>query len=229
MKKIIFKNSLNQKLVGNLEDFGKDYIVIHCHGYGSNKKSETAVKLQEELSKNKISSFAFDFSDTGESECKKEDLTVSAGIDDLKSVIKYLKKMGFQNFALSGSSFGGSVVLNYATQDKNIKAIALKAPVSDYFSINVSRGSKLRTIRFIEDAKQYTIYDKASKIRCHVLIFHGDQDDVVPVGQSKKTCELIKNCHLEIIKGADHQLADHDARTKLINDFVKFFEKHKNN
>lgn len=224
MEKIIFKNSLNQKLVGNLENFGRGYIVVHCHGYGSNKNSETALLLQRELAKNKISSFAFDFSDTGESECKREDLTVSAGIDDLISAIKYLKSLGFQNFGLSGSSFGGSVVFNYTLKDKNIKAIALKAPVSDWSSIF---ASPLRLKKFVKDASKYTIYSKASQIQCPVLIFHGDQDETVPVEQSKKTCGLIKNCRLKIIKGADHQLADHDSRIKLINDFVGFFEEHK--
>ena len=149
MKKIIFINSLNQKLVGNLEDCGKDYLVIHCHGYGSNKNSETATALQQELARNKISSFAFDFSDTGESEGKTSDLTVSAGIDDLKSAIGYLKNLGFQNFALSGSSFGGSVALNYAVGDQSIRALALKAPVSEWPSIF---ARPVRIKKFLKDA-----------------------------------------------------------------------------
>jgi len=227
MRKAIFKNSFNQKLVGNLIDCGKDFIIIHCHGYGSNKDSETAIALQQGLAEQDISSFAFDFSDSGESEPQKEDLTVSLGLDELKCTIEYLKVVGFKNFSLSGSSFGGSVVLNYAVEDKSIKAISLKAPVSDWSSIIVSRGSKLRTNKFMKDAKQYTIFDRASKIGCPVLIFHGEQDETVPVEQSKRTCALIRNCQLEIIKGADHQLADHDDRKKLIDEFVGFFKKYK--
>ena len=228
MKKIVFKNSYYQRVVGNLKDCGKDYIVIHCHGYGANKDSETARALQAKLSKSEISSFAFDFSDSGESECKKGDLTVTIGLDEIDCAINFFKKSGFKNFALSGSSFGGSVVLNYAVDKKDIKAMALKAPVSEWQSILVSGGSKLRTNKFLDDAKSYAIYDKASKIKCPVLIFHGDQDETVPVEQSKKICKIIRNCQLEIIKGADHQLADHDDRMKLIETFVRFFESHKN-
>ncbi len=225
MKKIVFQNSLSQKMIGNLDDHGKDFVVVHCHGYGTNKDSETATALQKTLGKENISSFAFDFSNTGESECRKEDLTVSMGIDELKSAVNQLKELGFKNFALSGSSFGGSVVLNYASEDSSVKAIALKAPVSEWPSIKVSRGSNLRTEKFLEDAEQYTVYDKTSKIKCPTLILHGDKDETVPIGQSKKTCKLIKNCQLEIIKGADHKLADHTD--ELMEHFVRFFKENK--
>lgn len=223
-QKIKFKNNLGQNIVGLLTDHGKDFIVVHCHGYGANKDGKTATSLSAALSKDNISSFVFDFSDSGESECKKADLTVSIGLDDLKSAIRYLESVGFENFALSGSSFGGSVVLNYATKDQNIKAIVLKAPVSDWPKIIVF--GVLRSGKFLDDAKQYTIYDKAKQINCPVLIFHGDKDETVPIEQSQKVCALIKNCQLKVIKGADHQLADH--RNDLAADIAEFFSKAKN-
>ena len=225
MKKIVFKNSLNQKLVGNLIDCGKDFIVVHCHGYGANKESKTATSLQRKLEDSNISSFTFDFSDSGESECKKEDLTVSAGIDGLNSAIQYLKNLGFHKFALSGSSFGGNVVLNYIVNDKTIIAAVLKAPVSDWESINVSRDDELSTSKFLDDAKKYTIYSKAKNIICPVLIFHGDIDEIVPIEQSKKTCSLISRCHLNIVKGSNHKLADHID--DLTSEATKFFKENK--
>jgi pimeloyl-ACP methyl ester carboxylesterase len=216
-QKIVLNNSCGQKIVGLLIDYGKDFIVVHCHGYGSNKNSLTAVNLKERLKGNKISFAAFDFSDSGESECKQSNLTVSKGLDELDCVIKYLEKLGFENFSLSGASFGGGVVLNYAIDNPNIKSIILKSSVSDWSEVVDGLSSD-----FLEDAKKYQIYDNANKINCPVLIIHGDKDEVVPFAQSKKTCSLIKDCQLITIENGDHHLTDNsDLFLHKVLKFIK--------
>ena len=55
------------------------------------------------------------------------------------------------------------------------------------------------------------------------LIVHGDADTTVPVHQSEKLCQVIKNCRLEIMKGADHRYtkdSDFEKKVALVSEFV---------
>ncbi|MBL7205983.1 MAG: prolyl oligopeptidase family serine peptidase [Candidatus Aenigmarchaeota archaeon] len=46
-----------------------------------------------------------------------------------------------------------------------------------------------------------------SKIKCPVLIIHGDQDESVPLDQSKSAMKyLSNNSKLEIVEDGDHRL-----------------------
>lgn len=220
-QKVTFKNSKNQKLVGNLVDCGKDYVVVHCHGYGpktKGKDGDTAIALSRELTKKSISNFRFDFSGFGESEGEFIDVTVTGAIDDLKSAVKYLKNLGIKNIALSGSSFGGNIVLNYIIIDKDIKAIALKAPVLRWDLPEIETSSK----KFKHDIKKYSV-DFSNKIYCPILIVHGTDDKDVPLDDSQKLCSKIENCELMIIKGGNHRLSE--EQNIWIPKVVKFFER----
>lgn len=221
--KIEFKNSKGQKLVGDLSEFDKDYVVIHCHGYGTSMLSSTAVSIKNTLTEKKISCLIFDFSGFGESDGNEKDVTISGAIDDLTSAVKYLKSLGFKKFVLSGSSFGGGVVLNYLTQNHDIVAAVLKAPVSDYngLSLKVLEDTE-KSEKFLKDAQKCSIYNKAASIQCPVLILHGDKDIDVPLGQSQRTALLIPNCRLIIIKGGNHKLADH--QNLFLKEVVQFLE-----
>jgi len=75
-EKLFFKNSKGNKLCGILSSVNKDRIIILCHGFSSNKDTQTFPILEKIFNKN-ISTFRFDFYGHGESEGKFEDITVS--------------------------------------------------------------------------------------------------------------------------------------------------------
>jgi dipeptidyl aminopeptidase/acylaminoacyl peptidase len=55
------------------------------------------------------------------------------------------------------------------------------------------------------------------------LIFHGNEDETVPVEQSKKTAGQIDICRLEIIEGADHvysKIENFEKMLFLISEFI---------
>lgn len=223
------KNNRNQNITGLLIDHGKNFIVIHCHGYGAGTSmdSKTGVSLQKELNKNSISFCRFNFSGFGDSEGQMNDLTISKAIADLDAVIQKLKEIGFEKIALSGSSFGGGMVLNYAALHPEIIAVVTKAPVSCYFELsdNILEGAE-RSLDFITDANKYIVYSIAAKINQPVLVIHGDKDEVVPLNQSEKTSKLIKNCKLIVVKDGNHKLADNlDLYSREV---ANFFKEHKN-
>ncbi|MEX0621446.1 MAG: alpha/beta fold hydrolase [Candidatus Woykebacteria bacterium] len=217
-QKISFKNSLGLTLAALLEGERRDVpVVVMCHGYGSSKNSTSTTGLSSELVKKGITTFRFDFTGCGQSEGKLADLVPSQGLDDLKSAISH---MGFGDFALYGSSFGGHVSIWYASKDP-VLALALKAPVSDYADV-VSEEISDRRKKFIEDTRDLDLYEKAKNIKSPVLILHGDADDVVPIGQSKKLIKHIGGeAKLEVLRGTSHDIRDENL--ELMQDAMAAF------
>lgn len=247
-KKIYFKNSKGNKLCGILSNpisNKKQPIIILSHGFSTSKNSRTYLRLQNILNKHQISNLRFDFFGHGESEGKIEDITISEAVDDILNAIKFLKNQGYTKIGLFGSSFGGIASLITASKTDDLFLLVLKSPVSNYeekeiatkskkeledwknkgFRYYVSGdGRKLKlNYTFFKDFKNNNGYKAAKKIKIPTLIVHGDNDETVPIEQSKKTANLIKNCKLEIVKGADHRYSkpkDFEKMLDLISNFI---------
>ena len=132
-----------------------------------------------------------------------------------------------------------------ASRTDDLFLLALKSPVSDYEEKKVlemseqeleewkekgwkvhkkSDGTPLRlNYSFYEDFKNNNGYEAAEKIKIPTIIVHGDEDESVPVEQSIKTSQIIENCKLEIVKGADHRYTnpeDFEKMLKLLSEFI---------
>lgn len=248
-EKVYFTNSKGDKLCGILSNPTGDKtrpIIISSHGFGSNKNSSTYTNLQSRLNDANISVLRFDFFGHGESEGKFEDITISEGVDDILGAIKFLKQTGYSKIGLLGSSFGGICSIMAASKVKDLYILVLKSPVSDYTSMQLLKhgqdgvrkwreggyiihtshdGKKHRlNYTFFDDFKNNDAYASATRIEIPALIVHGDQDEVVPIEQSKKTCGLIKGCRLEIIEGLGHHYtnpAHFEKFLDLSTEFIK--------
>jgi hypothetical protein len=248
-QKIFFKNSNGVKLCGVLsdpKDNKNNLIVIICHGFSNNKDGDFYVMLSDEINKKNVSTFRFDYFGHGESEGNFEDITVTEGIDDILCSYSLLKKEGYTNIALFGSSYGGNTSLFAATKIKDLRFLMLRAPVSDYLEVERIRGGEERLKKwkedgirlyrerdgkklflkyaFYEDIKKYDGYKAGEKINIPVLLMHGDQDEVIPLAQSIKLSKIIKNCKFYIMKGATH-IIKHDkeqvkSHIKKIVDYI---------
>ena len=246
-EKVYFKNSKGLKLcsiLSNPTSSKEKPIIILCHGFSTSKNSHTYVRLQEILNKYQISTFRFDFFGHGESEGKFEDITISEAVDDILNAIKFLKNQGYTKIGLVSSSFGGIASLMTASKTDDLFILALKSPVSNYeekeyatkskeeleewrnrgFRYYVSGdGRKLKlNYTFFEDFKNNNGYEAAKKIKIPTLIVHGDNDESVPIEQSKKTASLIENCKSEIIEGADHRYSKPEDFEKMLDLISKF-------
>jgi len=247
-ERIYFKNSKGLSLCGILSNptsSKEKPVIILCHGFSTSKNGRTYVRLQKVLNKYQISTFRFDFFGHGESEGQFEDITISEAVDDILNAIEFLKSQGYVKIGLVGSSFGGIASLIAASKTNDLFILILKSPVSNYkekeYATNSKEkleewknkkckyyvsgdGKKLRlNYTFFEDFKNNDGYEAARKIKIPVLITHGDKDKLVPIEQSKKTANLIKNCRLEIIKNADHRYSkpgDFEKMLDLISRFI---------
>jgi len=249
-EKISFTNSKSNKLVGILakpSDSTDIPIAIICHGFTTNKNRPKYTELANKLYENGIASLRFDLFGHGESEGDFADITITEGVDDVLRAIEYVKSLGYTKIALIGNSFGGITSFVVSTKTKDLTALALISPVSDYPEVEkmrrsdqdiakwkkdgftIHRSSKGQEFRlnytFWEDIQKYLVYDIADQIKIPTLIVHGDADDLVPVDQSRKTAKLIPDCQLIEIKGATHRYEDPNHFDQMINAVIEFIIK----
>ena len=246
-EKIFFKNSKGSKLCGILSNPTSQKekpIIILCHGFSTSKEGRTYVRLEQILNDKGISTFRFDFFGHGESEGKFEEITTFEAVDDIQNAIKFLKESSYKKIGLVGSSFGGMASIIEAGETNDLYVLALKSPVSDYRALIHSRvneqdikgweekgiidvtgiDGETRKLKysFYEEAEKVKAYEAAKNIKIPTLIVHGDEDETVPIEQSKRTASIIQNCRLEIIEGADHTYSD-TAHFEKILDLISEF------
>jgi hypothetical protein len=247
-QKLFFENAQRNKLCGILANptSNKDRsIMILCHGFSTSKDSCTYIRLEEILNRKGISTFRFDFFAHGESEGEFEDITISEAVDDILSAIRFLKELEYSKIGLVGSSFGGMASIIAASKTDDLFILALKSPVSGDLGKLVAQESKqeIKTWKekgfiyynssdeikrklnysFFEDDEQVNGYEAAKKIKIPTFIVHGDNDEAVPIKQSKKIVGLMENSRLEIIEGADHRYSkpeDFEKMLGLISEFI---------
>jgi dipeptidyl aminopeptidase/acylaminoacyl peptidase len=247
-RKISFRSSKGHYLCGIMSDPTGDKglpIIVLCHGFTTSKDGRTYVQLEEILNVKNFSTLRFDFFGHGESAGRFAEITISEAVDDVRSAVRFVKESGYSRIGLMGSSFGGFASILTAGQSDDLFVLALKSPVSDYLglliardhdidiqawrkngciSVEASDGQNLRlNYSFYEDAERIQGYAMARKIEAPTLIVHGDHDETVPLGQSRKLAECIPDCRLDIIEGADHVYSDpahFERMLGLISDFI---------
>jgi len=151
-------------------------------------------------------------------------------IGDVNDAGRYLIKAGIadpRKLAIVGWSYGGYAALQSSVLDSDLfKAIVAIAPVTD-----------LETLR--QEARDYTNFPQrdaqighgpwvtegsparnAAKIKAPVLLFHGDRDTNVGIGESRLMVDKLRavNGRVELVeyKGLDHQLYDGDVRAAML-------------
>ena len=247
-EKLFFENTKGNRLCGILANPTSNKngpIMILCHGFSTSKDSSTYVRLEKILNGKGISTFRFDFFAHGESEGEFEDITISEAVDDILNAIRFLKELGYSKIGLVGSSFGGLASVIAASKTDDLFVLALKSPVSDdlgklvaqesrqeietwkekgfiYYTSGDGRGLRLN-YSFFEDDEKVNGYEAAKKIKIPTFIVHGNNDESVPIEQSKKIVGLMENSRLGIIEGADHRYSkpeDFEKMLGLISEFI---------
>jgi len=250
MKDITFSDVSGNQLLGTFSIPKKaDSIVILSHGFQSNKESKFYVELQDELNKAGIGTFRYDYYGHGPLYCKEsaytvaKDVTLSKTVDSLKAAIALVRSKGDYSLGLMGSSFGGLISFIAASQDPNIKALALKSPVTEPIRFwkhrlgnqRIANWKKEGVIHynelgenfeldysFWEDLNTYHTLEMAKDITSPVLIVHGGSDSVVPIKQSKDLARIV-NTEVKVVEGANHDYASPSQRNEvknLITDFL---------
>lgn len=221
-------------------------IAVLCHGFLSGKYSSTNKSLTRTLMERGIATFRFDFFGQGESQGSFKDITNTLAVGQAMAALDLMKQQGYQRLGLMGSSFGGLVATLTAAQRTDLACLALKCPVVDFAEElrlefgeaemarwkatdtipNIMGGTDRIPLRyaFYEDSLRQIAYEPARSITAPTLIVQGDQDEHVPLHQSRKLYDALRaQKRLEILPGADHQFtkgADFARMTTLIADWL---------
>ena len=153
-----------------------------------------------------------------------------AAIGDVNDAGRWLVSQGIADpgkLAIVGWSYGGYAALQSQVLDPALfKAVVAIAPVTDFASlVEDSAGwSNYRVVKnFIGTGphlREGSPAQNAAKIKSPVLLFHGDADLNVGIGQSRKMQDKLKGAgvrsELIVYPGLDHQLDDKTARTDML-------------
>lgn len=229
-----------------IPDGGTDRIAVLCHGFLSGKYSTTNKTLTRLLEPQGIATFAFDFFGQGESEGPFEALTTTQAIGQAMAALDLVRQKGFGKIGLMGSSFGGLVATLAAAQRTDLACLALKCPVVDFAEElrltfgeqelarwratdtipNIMGGHDRIRLRygFYDDCLRQIAYGPAQAITAPTLIVQGDQDECVPLHQSRQLYDALRvTKRLELLPGADHQFTkaeDFRRMTTLLADWL---------
>jgi len=238
MRTINIKNSRNKTLVGDLYSVESDKILIMSHGFFADRTHGGTIKeIVKPLNDIGINVLSYDSSGCGESE--NDRLTLDKLVDDLKSIINFVKNKGYKKIYLLGFSLGGLVSLKCF--DKDISTMVLCAPLThnphynwkkkfgdqmekldevEYLVKECKFGPRKEIIidkQLIKDFKDIKMEEVLENITCPILIIHGIEDTNISVEDSKKATKFLsKESKLELIEDCGHFFSEDNLNKMII-------------
>ncbi|KAJ3669602.1 hypothetical protein LUZ60_011552 [Juncus effusus] len=231
---ILIQNKHGEELVGILHKINSENLVILCHGFRASKDDNILVGIANELTKQGISAFRFDFAGNGESEGVFQYGNYNREADDLRAVVSYFSNQKYNIITLIGHSKGGNVVLLYASKysdvnkivnisgrfglDKGIegrlgKDFMQKITKDGFIDVKDKSGNfEYRvTLNSLMDRLNTDTHSASLSIskNCRVLTIHGSKDEIVPVRDAYIFAKLVPNHKLRVIEGANHRFTSH--------------------
>lgn len=205
--------------------------VIGCHGLLSDRQSPKQIALAEALNRIGIAYFRFDHRGCGESGGKFDiSNLLSSRCKDLLQAIRYIQsqpQVG-QFAGLFGSSFGGTVCMRAASEIRVPALITYAAPIDSLIIKKPTLGeinSAYRAQVPPQTDFDFDIREILSKLN-HILIMHGEKDEVVPLEHAHTIYEKAKGPKKLIIhKGGDHRMSNSDHQDNFIVECVSWFKK----
>ena len=204
---------------------GRVPLVIFSHGLGADARHEEEV--QKTLAKAGIAVFSFEFaggssSSVPMSEGLTTEMSVLTEVQNLKDAIRIASGMEYvdpQKIYLMGSSQGGLVTALAAEEVTNIAGLFLCYPafslpddirssfpkldeVPETFNL---LGTKIGKI-YITDIYDMDPYANLDELVIPVHIYHGKDDNIVPLTASQKAMKRLKDARLTTLDDTGHAL-----------------------
>ena len=204
---------------------GRVPLVIFSHGLGANVEHEEEV--QKTLAKAGIAVFSFEFAGGSSSaapmsEGVTTEMSVLTEVQNLKDAIRIASGLEYadpQKIYLMGSSQGGLVTALTAEEVTNIAGLFLFYPAFSLPDDIRSSFPKLDEVpetfnllgtiigkKYITDIYDMDAYANLDKLTIPVHIYHGKDDNIVPITASKKALKALPNARLTTLEDTGHAL-----------------------
>jgi alpha-beta hydrolase superfamily lysophospholipase len=205
-------------------------VVIGCHGLLSDRNSPKQIALAERCSRHNLAFLRIDHRGCGESQGKFEAVTsLDARCRDLICAIELMKSSTAVGgrIGLFGSSMGGAVCLRVAGTIDMAALVTVAAPIRSRqigHAIDSPTKADGRELRFDAVKNSFDITQKLSKIR-NILLFHGEQDAVVPLSHAR---EIFRSAgepkNLVIQKNGDHRMSNPVHQQEFVREASLWFK-----
>jgi dipeptidyl aminopeptidase/acylaminoacyl peptidase len=168
-------------------------------------------------------------------------------IDDIADGAKWVIDQNYadsSNVFLFGQSYGGYAALQSLVRCPEIyrAAVSIGSPTDIVKLMRYYRNEKntfnyefwKTTVGDPKDEKKHLknispIYN-LNKISHPILLFHGEQDEIVPVSQTEKFVKKAKSLNItiehKIIKDEDHSISENRNMEFVLRKSLQFFKKH---
>ena len=204
---------------------GRVPLVIFSHGLGADARHEEEV--QKTLAKAGIAVFSFEFaggssSSAPMSEGLTTEMSVLTEVQNLKDAIRIASGMEYadpQKIYLMGSSQGGLVTALTAEEITNIAGLFMFYPAFSLPDDIRSSFPKLDEVpetfnllgtkigkKYITDIYDMDPYANLQKLAMPVHIYHGKDDNIVPLTASQKAMKRLKDARLTTLGDTGHAL-----------------------
>ena len=204
---------------------GRVPLVIFSHGLGANVEHEEEV--QKALAKAGIAVFSLEFaggssSSSPMSEGLTTEMSVLTEVQNLKDAIRIASGLEYadpQKIYLMGSSQGGLVTALTAEELTNIQGLFLFYPAFSLPDDIRSSFPKLDEVpetfnllgtkigkKYITDIYDMDPYANLGKLAMPVHIYHGKDDNIVPLTASQKAMKRLKDARLTTLEDTGHAL-----------------------
>lgn len=215
--------------------------LFFCHGFTASRIEPhfMYVKIARVLAEMGIACIRFDFTGSGESDGRFQDMTIMTEVADLEAVIAWAstqERIDASRKNLLGFSKGSAVSILAAARHpreySNLLLISPAANILDIYTREIS-GDKVQEYlekglvdvagnllskQAIDVMTNINIYTEAMKVTAQALLVHGTMDNVVPPFTSIKLAEIwAGHSELALISGSDHWYSSADLESKLIN------------
>ncbi len=215
-------------------------LVIMYHGFTGHKVENRFLFVQYSrfLSTHNIASLRFDFLGSGESDQDFSYMTLSREVSDAKAIFEYAKSLpNISEIIVMGLSMGGVIATQIAkTYYADVAKLILWAPAGmikealiarekDYHPLpngNYDLGGIELNPLFIEDVKSYDFHNGINIFQNPVAIFHGLEDNIVPLSVSQNYQKRYQNCQLFTYENCGHTFTNVLGRKNLFFDNIKF-------
>lgn len=204
----------------HLPDVPAPPLVVGSHGLEGSRESAKQMVLSRLLPENGMAFFRFDHRGCGSSQGNfVTDTSLDKRTRDFLAAVRHAAAMSLTSnkLALFGSSMGGATCIN-AWQPLSdagftpMGGVLCAAPVVSRTIRNIpleANGNRpALPLSFFKENLLFDLLDSAKSLH-HVMIFHGDADNIVPVSNAHDLFNAMQPPRKKIIhKNGSHQMTD---------------------
>jgi predicted alpha/beta-fold hydrolase len=203
-------------------------LIVGSHGLFASSQSPKQISLANECTAKGMAFFRFDHRGCGDSDGDFYQVTSLEGrCRDLINAVQYLQQQGFAEHGLGlfGSSLGGTTCL-YVSKALSPNALVINAaPVQSGPAIE-SLETKASPSSASKKSLRFDITPLLSK-QHHILVFHGDMDELVPVSNGKHIYDhAFDPKRIILLEGGDHSMSNPEHQKTFATESTLWFQKY---